>query len=72
MRRVALAVALGILAPRQRGPADLPTAPEDTRPLLVGETIPGLTLTTVESQPFDLTAAVARRPTVLIYYRGGW
>ncbi len=72
MRSVALAVALGILAPGQQGPADLPTDPEDTRPLLVGETIPGLTLTTVGGQPFDLLAAVESRPTVLIYYRGGW
>jgi len=41
-------------------------------PLLIGEPLPSLTLTTIDGEPFDLNAAVAQKPTVLIFYRGGW
>lgn len=43
------------------------------QPLRVGEDIPeGCVVRTVDDEPFDLNAAVARQPTVLIFYRGGW
>ncbi len=41
-------------------------------PLLVGSTVPSLTLQTVENVSFDLTAAMAKKPTILIFYRGSW
>lgn len=38
-----------------------------------GETkLPALILADDEGKPFDLNAAVARAPTVLIFYRGNW
>lgn len=45
---------------------------EETSPLPVGASIPRLELTSSEGQPFDLNAAVAAKPTILILYRGGW
>jgi len=42
------------------------------RPLLVGSAVPSLTLHTVENEPYDLIAAIAKKPTVLIFYRGSW
>ncbi len=42
------------------------------RPLLVGSKVPSLTLHTVENEPYDLMAAIAKKPTVLIFYRGSW
>ena len=50
----------------------LPTSAEDICPILVGAMVPKLTLTTVEGSLFDLNAAIAEKPTVLIFYRGGW
>ncbi len=41
-------------------------------PLLVGSTVPSLMLHTVENESYDLTSAMAKKPTVLIFYRGSW
>ncbi len=50
----------------------LPISAEDVCPILVGTTVPKLTLTTASGSPFDLNAAIAKKPAVLIFYRGGW
>lgn len=50
----------------------LPISAEDICPILVGAMVPNLTLTTVNGRLFDLNAAIAEKPTVLIFYRGGW
>jgi len=44
----------------------------DVVPLDKGTNVPKLTLKTVDGKAFDLGAAVAKKPTVLIFYRGGW
>jgi peroxiredoxin len=44
----------------------------DVAPLGKGETLPQLRLKTIDGQAFDLNAAVAKKPTVLLFYRGGW
>ncbi len=49
-----------------------PTSAEDIRPILIGAAVPKLTLTTMDGSPFDLNAAITEKPTVLIFYRGGW
>jgi hypothetical protein len=67
-----LLVALIGLSDLSFGQDDVPDAPEQIRPLLVGATIPDLTLTTIEGESFHLMTAVRSQPTVLIYYRGGW
>ena len=41
-------------------------------PLDKGASVPQLTLKGVDGKAFDLNAAVAKKPTVLIFYRGGW
>ncbi len=50
----------------------IPDSAHEICPLLVGERVPPVTLKTVDGRPFDLRAAIARKPTVLIFYRGGW
>jgi peroxiredoxin len=52
--------------------AGVPSQPQDISPLLTGENIPSLNLVDVDGQSFDLNAAVASKPTILIFYRGGW
>ncbi len=52
--------------------SQVPTVADKIRPLLVGATVPELTLLTQADDPFDLNAALAKKPTVLIFYRGNW
>ena len=47
-------------------------SPLEVRPLLIGARVPGLTLKTAASLPFDLGAAIAKRQSILVFYRGGW
>ena len=42
------------------------------RPALIGTQIPNANLRGVDGKAFDLKAAMAKAPTVLVFYRGGW
>jgi hypothetical protein len=50
----------------------VPLSPEDVCPILTGQKIPAVTLKTIEGKPFDMTDSIAKKPTILIFYRGGW
>ena len=50
----------------------VPLLPQDISPLLNGENIPKVNLVDIDGKSFDLNAAVALKPTILIFYRGGW
>jgi len=52
--------------------SQVPTAAAQIRPLLVGTSVPKLTLLTMAGIPFDLHPALAEKPTILIFYRGSW
>lgn len=52
--------------------AGVPLKPEDISPLLAGENIPQVKVINAAGENFDLNAAVASKPTILIFYRGGW
>jgi hypothetical protein len=41
-------------------------------PILVGDSVPELTLTSIDGAAFNLNDAIKKKPTVLIFYRGGW
>lgn len=45
---------------------------ESVRPLGVGDTVPEVELRSVAGVPVGLCTLVARQPTVLVFYRGGW
>ena len=50
-----------------------PAASSDAvTPALIGTQVPALTLRDVDGKPFDLQVAVAKAPTILVFYRGGW
>lgn len=49
-----------------------PEKPTDISPLLIGETIPQIILPDAGGKSFDLNSKVAEKPTILIFYRGGW
>lgn len=50
----------------------IPEAPTDISPLLNGERIPEVTLRDQQGRTVDLKKIVAEKPSVLVFYRGGW
>lgn len=50
----------------------IPQKAEDISPLLNGEKIPIAMLTDASGKKFDLNKAISEKPTILIFYRGGW
>ena len=52
--------------------AQLPTKAEDVSPLLVGESVPEVSLASVAGSAVQLTQLVRKQPTILLFYRGGW
>lgn len=50
----------------------VPTSAEAVCPLKPGMSVPPLTLHTSDGQAFDLNKALRAKPTVLVFYRGGW
>lgn len=50
----------------------IPASAGDIHPLLIGASVPKLVLQTPDGKAFDLNQTVKERPTVLIFYRGGW
>lgn len=66
---------LGVLAAASRADRHEPfiaDGPEQIKPLMIGAHIPDVTLVTPDHQPVVLRDALAKQPTILIYYRGGW
>lgn len=50
----------------------IPQKPEDISPLLIGEKIPMVSLLDANGKSFNLNASITEKPTILIFYRGGW
>ncbi|HLP64955.1 peroxiredoxin-like family protein [Flavobacterium sp.] len=51
---------------------DLPKTAFDVSPLLIGEKIPMMTLTSSENKKIDLSSVLLGKKTILVFYRGGW
>lgn len=51
---------------------EIPTKPEEIRPIMVGQSLPPITLTGADNKPFNLNKAIKQQPTLLVFYRGGW
>lgn len=52
--------------------AQVPANPQDVSPLLIGETLPKATLQDLDGANVSLQEILAKKPTVLVFYRGGW
>jgi len=52
--------------------SEVPLSAELVRPLLPGARVPSLTLSTFDKKDFETTVELAKKPTILIFYRGGW
>ncbi|AWW30680.1 AhpC/TSA family protein [Echinicola strongylocentroti] len=51
---------------------EVPSQPTDISPLLIGEEIPESDLKDPDGNTVSLKKKIAQKPTVLIFYRGGW
>lgn len=51
---------------------NIAAAPDQVRPLLNGATAPDVSLLDQQGQPVTLFAELQQKPTVLVFYRGGW
>ena len=52
--------------------SQVPENPEDVSPLLVGEKIPEVMITNLNGDDVSLQQILKEKPTVLVFYRGGW
>ena len=67
----ATAALLAVATADARG-EPLPQSSGQVRPLLVGAALPPAVLTGDDGVNLDLAVAVAEKPAVLVFYRGGW
>jgi hypothetical protein len=70
-----LLAACSMLQPARAGTGADEPAPATAQavcPIMIGQALPRLTLNDLEGAAFDLNAAAAEKPTILIFYRGGW
>ena len=77
MRHTCIAVSMTFLLLVLINPsaADNPkvaNSPNEVCPILVGSQLPTMTLQGLDGKNFDLNKAIAEKPTILIYFRGGW
>ena len=47
-------------------------SPQTIRPLLIGASLPDLTLADVRGNAVDLNVVLAKQPSIIMFYRGGW
>lgn len=52
--------------------AQVPEKAEDICPLLIGESLPTAHLKDTTGKVISLTDIISEKPTVLVFYRGGW
>lgn len=52
--------------------SEIAAEPTAISPLLIGEKIPNITLADVSSKKINLLELVAQKPSVIVFYRGGW
>lgn len=54
------------------GEKSVASSASEIRPLLPGMEVPDVTFFNTDGSPFKLKEALAQKPVVLIFYRGGW
>jgi peroxiredoxin len=50
----------------------IPVKPTDVSPLLIGEAIPTVVIPAADGKSYDLNQKISNKPTILVFYRGGW
>jgi len=50
----------------------IPRSPEQVKPLKAGDTVPSVSVNNESGEKIDLLKLVKSKPSILIFYRGGW
>ncbi|MFP4355625.1 MAG: peroxiredoxin-like family protein [Phycisphaerae bacterium] len=50
----------------------VPEKAENVKPLAEGDSVPAVTLRTPSAEPVNLAKVIAEKPTLIVFYRGGW
>ena len=69
---VVLTLLAGVSVEVVRAESGVAQSAEEICPLLPGVKLPEVTLQKIDGSDLDLAQEVARKPTILIFYRGGW
>ena len=72
MQSIAVFFAFVLLTTGQAMAADAASSETEIRPLLLGSRVPDAPVQTLDGKPSSLSAVVAGKPSVLVFYRGGW
>jgi peroxiredoxin len=72
MKSLIIALAIASSAIQSVTAQTLPAQATDISPLLIGEKTPNILLRDFRGGSDSLTHVLAKKPTVLIFYRGGW
>ncbi len=51
---------------------EVPDSPTKVNPILINSEIPDVSLKTLDNEMVKLRSVVAEKPTILVFYRGGW
>ena len=70
--RISLFVAAIVVPVVALAQTPVPDAAEKVQPLAVGSSIPKVGVQTIDGKSGSLPKILARQPTVLVFYRGGW
>lgn len=71
-RLVLICLSLFFYGQATAGELNVARSPNEVCPILIGSQLPAISVKDLEGKPFDLNMAIAEKPTVLIYFRGGW
>jgi len=63
---------MGLVLAGFSAPAQIPDKAEDISPLLIGEIIPDAVLKAPDASEHSILNILSKKPTVMIFYRGGW
>lgn len=73
--KLSLALVLGafLLLAATRSQAQIPDSPGEVCALMAGQPVATpLTALDSDGNDFDLTAALAKQPSLVVFFRGGW
>jgi len=58
--------------PEQASEVNVPQDAFDIRPLLIGESLPDVSVTGIDGNQTSIAGLVAENPSMIVFYRGGW
>ena len=70
MKKILLLISLILIGCSNN--SSIPLIAEDISPILIGETLPNASFQNAEGKFVQLKALLEEKPTVLVFYRGGW